>query len=73
MRWSGLAISDAVGLERSRLNENNELLLYRAKTGQPVYVPLPHDTAEALRNIPAGPNQTRGTFFGVAMVCSKRR
>ena len=63
MRWSGLAISDAVGLERSRLNENSELLLYRAKTGQPVYVPLPHHTAEALRNIPAGPKPNPRYFF----------
>lgn len=41
MRWSGLAIRDAVTLERRRLNEHGELFLYRAKTGSPVYVPLP--------------------------------
>ena len=63
MRWSGLAISDAVGLERSRLNEHDELHLYRAKTGQPVYVPLPHDVAEALRNIPPGPKPNPRYFF----------
>lgn len=63
MRWSGLAISDAVGLERSRLNKSNELLLYRAKTGQPVFVPLPHDVAEALRNIPPGPKPNPRYFF----------
>lgn len=39
MRWSGLRISDAVTLERSRLVDNN-LLLYQAKTGTPVFVPL---------------------------------
>ena len=36
--------------ERRRLNENGELFLYRAKTGSPVYVPLPPEVAEALRN-----------------------
>ena len=41
MRWSGLAIRDAVTLERRRLNDKGELFLYRAKTGNPVYVPLP--------------------------------
>src|SRR5215472_16187174 len=45
MRWSGLAIRDAVTLERRRLNDKDELFLYRAKTGNPVYVPLPPDVA----------------------------
>jgi integrase/recombinase XerD len=63
MRWSGLAISDAVGLERSRLTENDEIFLRRAKTGQPVYVPIPPDVAEALRNIPAGPAPNPRYFF----------
>src|ERR1039457_2245865 len=31
MRWSGLAIRDAVTLERRRLNDKDELFLYRAK------------------------------------------
>src|SRR5258708_22259681 len=56
MRWSGLAIRDAVTLERRRLNENGEFFLYRAQTGSPVYVPLPPDVAEALRNIPPDPS-----------------
>jgi integrase/recombinase XerD len=63
MRWSGLAIRDAVTLERRRLNENGELLLYRAKTGSPVYVPLPPDVAEFLRNIPPGPSPNPRYFF----------
>ena len=63
MRWSGLAIRDAVTLERRRLNENGELFLYRAKTGSPVYVPLPPDVAEALRNIPPGPSPNPRYFF----------
>jgi len=61
MRWNGLAIRDAVTLERRRLNEHGELFLYRAKTGSPVYVPLPPDVAEALRNIP--PGATTSTRF----------
>jgi integrase len=63
MRWSGLAIRDAVTLERRRLSENGELFLYRAKTGSPVYVPLPPDVAEALRNIPPGPSPNPRYFF----------
>jgi hypothetical protein len=41
MRWSGLAIKDAVGLKRDRLDERGVLFLRRAKTGVPVFVPLP--------------------------------
>jgi integrase/recombinase XerD len=41
MRWSGLSIRDAVTLERSRVDAKGSLLLRRAKTGVPVYVPLP--------------------------------
>ena len=63
MRWSGLAIRDAVTLERRRLNEHGELFLYRAKTGSPVYVPLPPDVAESLRNIPPGPSANPRYFF----------
>ena len=55
MRYSGLAIRDAITLERSRLSDDDKLFLYRAKTRVPVYVPIPHFVAEALRNIPPGP------------------
>ena len=55
MRWSGLSISDAVTLERERLNSNDEILVYRAKTGVPVFVKLPPDVAKALREVPPGP------------------
>ena len=50
MRWSGLAIRDAVTLERSRLSNNDQIFLYRAKTGTPVYVSLPPDVALVLLN-----------------------
>ncbi len=63
MHWSGLAIRDALTLERWRLNERNELFLYRAKTGTPVYVPLPDYVAEALRGIPPGPKSNPRYFF----------
>ena len=52
MRWSGLAIRDAVTLERERLTADNKLFLYRAKTNVPVYLPLPGSVAELLRSIP---------------------
>jgi integrase/recombinase XerD len=63
MRWSGLSIRDAVGLERSRLTNEDELFLYRAKTRHPVYVPLPPDLATDLRNIPPGPKPNPRYFF----------
>ena len=63
LRWSGLRIRDAVTLERARLQSNDDLLLYQAKTGVPVYVPLPHDVAEELRNVPPGPKPNPRYFF----------
>ena len=62
MRWSGLRIRDAVTLERHRLN-GDSLLLYQAKTGTPVYVPLPPQVVEALENIPPGPKPNPRYFF----------
>ena len=63
MRWSGLRIRDSVTLEKTRLLPNDDLFLYQAKTGVPVYVPLPHRIAEAVRNVPAGPKQNPRYFF----------
>lgn len=62
MRWSGLRIRDAVTLERHRLQDDN-LLLYQAKTGQSVYVPLPPEVVNALENIPEGPVPNKRYFF----------
>jgi len=53
MRWSGLAIQDAVTLERDRLSDDGKLFLYRAKTGVAVCVPIPPDVAEVLRALPS--------------------
>jgi integrase/recombinase XerD len=66
MRWSGLRIRDAVTLERIRLINDN-LLLYQAKTGTLVYVPLPPQVAEALRTVPDGVKPNPRYFFGAAM------
>ena len=62
MRWSGLCIPDAISLERTRLIGDN-LLLYQAKTGTPVYVPLPPQVSEALRRVPAGNKPNPRYFF----------
>jgi len=62
MRWSGLRIRDAVTLERHRLH-GDSLLLYQAKTGTPVYVPLPPQVVEALQNVPPGPKPNPRYFF----------
>jgi integrase/recombinase XerD len=53
MRWSGLAIKDSVTLERTRVDENGHVFLYRAKTGVPVYVPLPPSVHALLSSLPS--------------------
>ena len=62
MRWSGLRIRDAITLERHRLH-GDSLLLYQAKTGTPVYVPLPPHVVEAIENVPPGPKPNPRYFF----------
>ena len=62
MRWSGLRIRDAVTLEKTRLH-GDSLLLYQAKTGTPVYVPLPSFLVESLRELPPGPKPNPRYFF----------
>ena len=63
MRWSGLAIRDAVTIERSRLTADGTLLLYRTKTGVAVSCPIPPNVAEILRTVPDGPRQNPAYFF----------
>ena len=53
MRWSGLAITDAVMLARDRLDASGALFLRRAKTGVPVFVPLPPAITSLLRSLPS--------------------
>jgi integrase/recombinase XerD len=52
LRYSGLRISDAAVLERSRLS-GDKPFLYTQKTGTPVWVPLPPKTVEALNSSPS--------------------
>lgn len=63
LRWGGVRIRDAVTLEKARLLANDDLFLYQAKTGVPVYVPLPHDVAEDIRNVPPGPKPNPRYYF----------
>jgi len=58
LRYSGLRIGDAVTLERSRI-AGDKLFLYTAKTGTPVYVPLPDFVLAALEAVP----RISGRFF----------
>ena len=50
MRYSGLRIGDTISLSRGRLTDN-KLLIYTAKTGTLVYVPLPQEVVEALAKL----------------------
>ena len=67
MRWTGLRIRDASTLERERLTKTDRggdcVLLYQAKTGEPVYCPIPPHVAEALRNVPDGLRPNPRYFF----------
>jgi integrase len=54
MRYSGLRIGDAVTCARERL-VGSKLFLYQAKTGTPVYCPLPPVVVDALKAVD-GPN-----------------
>ncbi len=59
-RHSGLRMSDAARLERSKLLANDALFLRTTKTGQHVYVPLPPHVAKLLRQLK---NENRQYFF----------
>lgn len=54
LRYSGLRIRDAVTCGRERL-VGSKLFLYQAKTGTPVYCPLPPVVVDALKEL-EGPN-----------------
>jgi integrase/recombinase XerD len=56
LRWSGLAIRDAVTLERSALTDDDRLILRRAKTGVNVMLPLQPQVALMLRHMVKNPN-----------------
>lgn len=56
MRWGGLSILDATKIEREHLSKDDQgddqIFLYRAKTGVPVSVVIPPDVADLLRSVP---------------------
>lgn len=68
MRLSGLAIKDAVGLTRDRLDEHGVLFLRRAKTGVPVFVPLPPAVTSLLWSLPA----VSAEYFSGAVMATSR-
>jgi integrase len=51
LRFSGLRMSDAVGLKREYVSDGRPFL-YQAKTGHPVLLPLPDSVLRALEPIP---------------------
>ena len=59
MRHSGMRIGDTIALSRELL-KGNKLQLYTAKTGTPVYVPLPPVTMKALAKLDTNGS---GRFF----------
>ncbi len=62
MRWAGLRLGDAVRFQRSQL-VGDRVLLYQAKTGEPVSVLLPPQTAKYLRETPAQGGEHARFFF----------
>jgi len=57
LRHSGLRIGDAISLEVKRIHDG-KLLLYTAKAGTPVWLPLPADVVTSLLSVANG-----GLFF----------
>lgn len=53
MRYSGLRIGDTATLRRDRVKDG-KVLLYQAKTGTPVFVPLPTVVTDALKKVENG-------------------
>jgi integrase/recombinase XerD len=56
MRWTGLSIIDCIRFEKHRLSKNGDgvwsVLLRRMKNGNPVFVAIPPQVAEAVLEIP---------------------
>jgi integrase/recombinase XerD len=52
MLWSGLAIKDAVTLEKQRLGKDERTVSVPSQNRSPVYVPLPEDLVEMLHALP---------------------
>jgi integrase/recombinase XerD len=71
MRWSGLAIMDAVTLPKNRVLKDGTVQTYRKKTGVWVTVPLPPDVVKELNECPAG-NVSHPDYFFWTGVGKKR-
>jgi integrase len=75
LRWSGLRAGDAACLAKSKLRDDNSLVLYQAKvkdsTSALVCVLLPDDVASELRNVPSSSVTHPDYFFWSAQ--SKRK
>jgi integrase/recombinase XerD len=73
MRWTGLAIKDAVMIERKQFEENGKgfyrLRLRRAKTGHPVDCPI---RADIMEQILAGGNKS-GKYLFIDSIPSKEK
>jgi integrase len=67
LRWSGLRAGDAACLPKSKLRADDSLFLYQAKvkgkSSAPVYVLLPPDVAEELRQVPPSSVTNPDYFF----------
>jgi integrase len=50
--YSGLRLGDAVTLSRDRIEGEDRLRLYTAKTGEHIHCPLPPFVIDALKEIP---------------------
>ncbi|MBV8828354.1 MAG: tyrosine-type recombinase/integrase, partial [Acidobacteriaceae bacterium] len=50
--YSGLRISDAITLERRRVDAQGRILMYAMKTGVPLYIKLHRDCISALKALP---------------------
>ena len=53
LRYSGLRIGVAIALEAKRI-QDSKLLLYTAKAGTPVWLPLPEDVVSSLQRVANG-------------------
>jgi len=65
LRHSGLRISDAVTLARDRIDRDGRLFLFTAKTGVPVFLPLPVFVVDALAKV-EGTNQEYFFWSGIS-------
>ncbi len=67
LRWSGLRAGDAACLSKSKLRDDDSLVLYQAKvknkSSAPICVLLPHDVAQELRSVPPGSATHPDYFF----------